>query len=290
MIGFEPGRATPLESASRMTGSGILDLVQQVVNRFSQLSNVIAVAHGGSQATSHADAQSDFDLYIFSNEEISPAARSEIASHYSSTPEIDNRFFGPEDGWRDDGSGAKFDLVYWSPAWLEDQIDRVLVRFAASVGYSTSFWYTVRHAKSLYDPTGWFGRLKARTDRPYPEELRRNIIAMNQPLLRESGSSFLTQIELAQARGDMVSVQHRVTAFLASYFDILFALNRLPHPGEKRLISIAQRDCHLLPVNMAQNVERLIVDAAAASTSDAVVSSADILTDGIDDLIAAEVE
>ena len=272
-----------------MTGFCIPDLVQQVVNRFSQLPEVVAIAQSGSRSSSLADEHSDFDLYIFSDVEISSVTRLEIASHYSAAPEIDNRFFGTEDGWRVDASGEKFDLVYWSPSWLKDQIDRVLVRFEASVGYSTSFWYTVRHAEALYDPSGWLGQLKVRADRPYPEELRRAIIAMNHPLLRQSGSSFLGQIELARLRGDIVSVQHRVTAFLASYFDVLFAINQLPHPGEKRLIWMAERDCRLLPVKMAENVERLIVDSVSGSASEAVVRSAHILADGIDELIAAEV-
>jgi len=42
---------------------------------------------------------------------------------------------------------------------------------------------------------------------------------------------------LALNRGDAVSVQHRVTALLASFFDVWFALERQPHPGEKRLLS-----------------------------------------------------
>ena len=40
-------------------------------------------------------------------------------------------------------------------------------------------------------------------------------------------------------------------AFLASVFDILFALNQRPHPGEKRLLELASELCPLRPATFA---------------------------------------
>lgn len=52
-------------------------------------------------------------------------------------------------------------------------------------------------------------------------------------------------------------MNHRVTEFLASYFDILFAINEMTHPGEKRMQSICAAECKILPENFEHNFNRL---------------------------------
>ena len=92
---------------------------------------------------------------------------------------------------------------------------------------------------------------------PYPAQLKKNIIEKNRKLLSGMLPSFDKQIEKAEKRRDFVSVNHRVTEFLASYFDILFALNGMTHPGEKRMQSICAAECKTLPESFEQNFERL---------------------------------
>ena len=138
----------------------------------------------------------------------------------------------------------------------------------------------------LFDRKGWFQQLQVMAQQPYPEPVVHAIIANNYPILRDNPSAYLHQLEKAVRRGDLVGVNHRVAAFLASYFDILFAINRLPHPGEKRLLAYAEKHCPKLPPGMRQQIESLI---HASGTGDRrVLDAVNNLVDGIDMLLKAE--
>ena len=71
-------------------------------------------------------------------------------------------------------------------------------------------------------------------------------------------ASYYEQIEKAINRKDIVSINHRISAFLASYFDIIFALNEILHPGEKRLVQYAKDNCKILPDNFEENINKLL--------------------------------
>jgi TRAP-type mannitol/chloroaromatic compound transport system substrate-binding protein len=173
--------------------------------------------------------------------------------------------------------------MFRSPEWIEEQLDRVLRRHEASVGYSTCFWHNVRTSRALFDRSDWFARLQQAANVPYPEPLRRAIVAKNHPLLRRTQSSYAHQIERAVAHGDLVSVNHRTAALLASYFDILFAVNRRTHPGEKRLLAFAEAQCPLRPPGMRAQVEGLL----RAAGPDALARIAP-LVDALDEILRAE--
>jgi hypothetical protein len=95
-------------------------------------------------------------------------------------------------------------------------------------------------------------------------------------------TSYLYQIESAVRRKDSVSVNHGVAALLASYFDIVFALNRVLHPGEKWLIAFAHSECTLLLTAMDADIAAVL--AAAGTASAEVVVHLTRLLDRLDEL------
>jgi hypothetical protein len=183
-------------------------------------------------------------------------------------------------------SGIEVDIVYFEPAWIEAQLRRVIDEHQASLGYSTCFWYTMRRMQPLYDPSGWLGRLIQQSQAEYPEALRRNIIALNYPVLRGVIPAYQGQIAKAIQRGDLVSVNHRLAAFFTSYFDILFAVNRQLHPGEKRLAQAAMACCRNLPQAMEADIAAIL--AAGAAGDPQTVVHLDRLLDRLDEVMAID--
>jgi hypothetical protein len=92
---------------------------------------------------------------------------------------------------------------------------------------------------------------------------------------------------VALERGDLVCVNHRITALLASYFDILFAVNRLYHPGEKRQVAYVLAKCPKRPPDVQSQVNELLL-AIAPKEESKVLDRVNNLLDGLDTLLLAE--
>jgi hypothetical protein len=265
-------------------------LARRLAALFAPLPAVEAVALGGSRGAGGvgSDASSDIDLYVYTRGEIPLATRAGIveAAGGATRADLGLGFWGPGDEWLNAATGIHVDAIYFGAAWMDEQVDRVLARHEASLGYSTCFWHTVRGSIVLEDPRGWFAALQERCRVDYPEELRRNIVALNHPVLRSVLPAYAGQLAKAAARGDLVSVNHRLAGLLASYFDIVFAVNRVPHPGEKRLIEAALGSCSRLPAGMAGDVTEILETATTDLAG--LPGRVDRLLDRVDALLVAE--
>jgi len=232
------------------SSSDMYSVVERLTRALRELPQVIAVVLAGSRAARTMNRESDFDLYVYALRDVPVEFRRGLLG---AGAESDHRFCETGDEWTEPSNGIHIDIMYRSPEWVENQIDLVLVRQEAAFGYTTCFLYNVDHSEVLFDPRGWYRQLQSRVRVPYPEGLRRAVVVKNWPVLRRIHSSCRRQISLALNRNDAVSVQHRVSALLLSFFDVWFALQRELHPGEKRMLS------HL-PEPWASRV-RLVIEA-----------------------------
>lgn len=234
-------------------------IVEDIAKEFSQLDSVDTVVLSGSQTGLFNDEISDYDVYIYSSKKVPLEFRKKLAEKYGKKFEVGNDFFEDGDEIILKGTGKGLDLMYRSLENIEGEIDWVWRKHNAKVGYTTCVLHNIRTSKILFDREGKFKKLQDELKQPYPEELKKNIITKNLPLINgKMAATFYDQVEWAVKRDDLVSQNHRTAAFFASYFDVIFALNGQTHPGEKRLINYAEKICKILPRNFRSSIENVI--------------------------------
>ena len=212
-----------------------MSLANELVEAVSAWPEVEAITLGGSRATGDNDEKSDYDVYVYVTAPVSAERRRRLLRNYCSN----------------------IDVLYRDLDQFAANVADVVERFQASNGYTTCMWHNMLTSKVLFDRDGQYAATRQRFDVPFPEELRRNIINRNMRLLTGNLPSYDAQIRKAASRGDKIAVNHRMAAFMESYFDVLFALNRRTHPGEKRLDKLAERDCAILPKDFRKNIDTL---------------------------------
>ena len=66
---------------------------EKIIYEFSKIPSVKAIALAGSVTSGTADEDSDFDVYIYTEEEIPLKIRQCIAEKYAKSPSLDNRYW-----------------------------------------------------------------------------------------------------------------------------------------------------------------------------------------------------
>jgi hypothetical protein len=156
---------------------------------------------------------------------------------------------------------------------LRAEIEQAFGEGLISEGYTTARLFYVANGQPLHDPAGVLSALRERLLGGYPEPTRRLLLRYHPALL----SVYLGHLRLAQARGDLLMVQHRRYTVQMVFFNLLFALNRRYHPGEKRLLIHGER-CPLRPADLAARWSH----AACLAADDPAL--AETLASMIDDL------
>ena len=250
----------------------------KIINSLKAIDEVDAVALGGSRATGANDPKSDYDIYVYCSGDVTIEQKTNAIAPYCSETEIGNHYWELEDNCVMK-NGVAIDIIYRKIDMFEEYLNTVIDKGFAFNGYTTCFWHNIITCKVLFDKSGKFTELANKYNIPYPEQLRANIIEKNRKLLSGVLPSYDEQIKKAESRGDLVSVHHRTTEFLASYFDIIFAYNRVPHPGEKRLISLCKEKCETLPQNFEENITALLNAVATGGAYEIVCEMVSKLDD-----------
>jgi len=230
--------------------------INKLFEELGNLSQVEAIALGGSRATGRNDAKSDYDVYVYISDSIDENERRRILGKYCRYMEIGNSFWELEDDVTLT-DGIDMDIIYRNMDDFEKIVSSVVMDCIPWNGYTTCMWHNLITSQIVLDKNRKLNTLQEKYRIPYPKKLKENIISNNLKLLNGMLPSFDTQIKKAEHRGDLVSVNHRITEFLASYFDIIFALNEMTHPGEKRMQSICSKECRILPYHFDENLNRL---------------------------------
>ncbi len=225
-------------------------------NEFATITEVEAIALGGSRAGTNYDEKSDYDLYIYCTSIPNESIRKKILEKYCQYMEIANSFWELEDDCTLK-NGIDIDILYRNIDDFSKTIHSVVEEHTAYNGYTTCMWHNLLNCQILYDKNSKLQNLQSKYRITYPEKLKDNIIHKNLRLLTGNLPSYDTQIKKAITRNDMVSINHRTAAFLESYFDIIFALNKLTHPGEKRIVQYLVENAKILPDNFETNLEKL---------------------------------
>ena len=226
----------------------------KLVEDLKKIPEIEAISLGGSRATGNNDDKSDYDIYLYCNGPISENIRRNILSKYSKYMEIGNSFWELEDN----GTfidGIDYDILYRNLDDFINGIENVVIKHNSSNGYTTCMWHNLLTCKIVYDKTGRLTNAKNIYNIPYPKELKESIINRNIRLIHNNLPSYNLQIEKALNRNDIISISHRSAAFFESYFDIIFAVNELTHPGEKRLVNLCLKTCKVLPNNFSENIK-----------------------------------
>lgn len=234
-------------------------LFNDIIDEYINLPKVKAIAIGGTTSAKTNDNLSDIDVYVFVTEDIPINKRQTIVEKYSTKFEVGGEYFGAGDEYFVDGLNIQFDVMFWNVNWFSQVVENVWINNYPSNGYTTCFLYTLKNFNILFEKEGYLTNLKKKIDTPYPEKLKSNIIHRNMMLMYEKPfASYYEQVEKAIKRNDINSINHRISAFLASYFDVIFAENELLHPGEKRLVKFAKENCKILPLDFEKNIVDLL--------------------------------
>ncbi|WP_409488227.1 hypothetical protein ACK1U3_21575 [Pseudomonas promysalinigenes] len=203
--------------------------------------NTFAVTVGTSKL---ALEDEDLDVVVYCTDPAKPSSEKALMAAPAgslSAGQMPQVFNDTCERWLAPSLGVHVDILRRCPLWFSYSIDKLLKYNQIQAGYSTCLLHELETAIPIYDRAGWFAALRDNRLQSfgYPTALKLAVIHKNYTLLNTGKSSWLNKAEISFGKGDILAVFKYCSRFLASYLDILFALNDQYHPGEKHLMDHA---------------------------------------------------
>lgn len=254
-----------------MTSQGAIPpIAARIAQTIGQIPSVVAVSLGGSAASGLADEDSDLDFHVYWAAPLAaPAEREAILRPIADAGSLIVR--PGEASWTLEDwlvvEGQPVELIYVAWRDVEAEVGWAYDRGLTDDEFTTARLHNYAHGLALHDPSGALDAIQARLNQAYPAATRDLL------LRREPGRLELAmkQLRTAQGRGDLLFVQHRRYTVQSIFFNLLFALNRRYHPGEKRLLQHAER-CPIRPADLAERWEYIALLPADDMTLDYFLS------------------
>jgi hypothetical protein len=238
---------------SASTPGPIPPVASRIAEAIGRIPGVIAVSLGGSVGSGLADAASDLDFHVFWAEPLAPPAERE--AHLATIADAGSIIARPgtaswdlEDWFAVDGRLVELIYIAWRD--VEADVAQAYATGLTDGEFTTARLHNYAHGHAIHDPTGVLRATQDRLNLTYPEATR-ELLLRREP---ERLAMALKQLRVAQGRRDLLFAQHRRYTVQAIFFNLLFALNRRYHPGEKRLLKHAER-CPIAPADLSARWE-----------------------------------
>lgn len=213
-------------------------MTEKLMLEMYELEEVVAITLGGSRGRNNHDEMSDYDFYIYLSNELPLDKRKAVIEKYTSYMEYGNHFWELED----DGvlnNGIEIEFIYRNLSEFTTAIEQTTNNLIVNHGYSTSFLENLINSVIIFDKTGELTALVEKHSSKMSDELQKAILDYNTPLLLDKIPALYKQVKKAVERQDLNSINHRLTEYFAIFYDVLFAINKTLHPGEKRMLKFA---------------------------------------------------
>lgn len=240
----------------------VIKMNHKLIKKLFDCDGIEALVLGGSRATGVYDEKSDYDYYVYTNRILPEIERRNLLDEFVIYMEYSNSFWELED----DGTlknGVDIEFIYREIEDMELSMDNLLVKGNISMGYTTCFVDNLLKSQIIFDKQNRLKNMREKYSGMLTNDFYDKIINKNFLLIMDKMPSMYYQVEKAIARKDELSINHRSSAYFEIYFDIVFALNRKTHPGEKRMLEMASK-LDFTPEEMEKDItsyfENLFVD------------------------------